>query len=218
MTPTQEHFFNTIKKEMIAEYDGNLLLTPNEVSKILRCRQLLVSPQILNHGAPSGGIEVLVELTKDELSNDTPVAIFTPFRPAVDIILTKLRESIKDLHTFKVLGGMSDDELKENQQGFQAEPSKNKVIVSTIKSSASSTFTDAKVAIFLGYEWGADDNSQAEDRLCRIGQDRDVRCLYLLYKGTPDEQIIERLNDKQMSMDVSMPPAEYYKYLIDKSI
>jgi len=214
MSKQQMVMYQQLQEEMILDYDGNLILTPNEMSKILRCRQLLVSPEILGINAPSGGIDVLIDIVKDE---EEPVIIFTPFRQATYIIDKKLKSYIKDIKTFIIHGGMTNQQLSDAQRGFQSLDTKNKAVICTIMSGASMTLTDAKVAIFLGYEWGADANNQAEARIHRVTQDRPVRCLYLLYKNTPDEKIIQRLNDKQMAFDVSMPPEEYYKYFIDKS-
>ena len=213
MTKEQRVMYQQLQNEMILDYDDNLILTPNEMVKILRCRQLLVSPETLDISAPSGGIDTLVDIVKDE---EEAVIIFTPFRKATYIIDRNLKENIKGIQTFIIHGGMTQQQLRDAQEGFQNTQTKNKAVICTIKSGASMTLTDAKVAIFLGYEWGSDDNNQAEGRIHRLTQDRPVRCLYLLYKNTPDEKIIQRLNDKQMAFDVSMPPQQYYEYLLDK--
>jgi SNF2 family DNA or RNA helicase len=213
MSKEQQKMFKQLQEEMILDYNGSLILTPNEMVKILRCRQLLVSPETLDIKAPSGGIDAIIDIVKDE---EEAVIIFTPFRNAAHIIDRHLKENIKGIQTFIIHGGMTQQQLRDAQEGFQTLNSKNKAVICTIKSGASMTLTDAKVAIFLGYEWGAEDNNQAEGRIHRLTQDRPVRCLYLLYKNTPDEKIIQRLNDKQMAFDVSMPPEQYYEYLLDK--
>jgi SWI/SNF-related matrix-associated actin-dependent regulator of chromatin subfamily A-like protein 1 len=214
MTPLQQQLYNKLQKEMFIEHDGTFLITPNKMTKILRCRQLLVNPMILGFKDQGGGMEILTSLTEEELSEGNPVAIYTPFLDVIPLIEKELSRRIKDLKIFIVHGGMTSDKLAEVQSGFQNPSNKNKVIICTIKSAAAPTFTEASVCIFIGYELGID-NTQAEDRHHRIGQKDTVRCLYLLYNNSVDEWGINLLNDKTKALAMDVSPEQYYQKLID---
>jgi len=214
MTLTQKKAYKQLCEDMILQREElNPILTPNQMTKILRCRQLLVCPKILGINDIGGALITLIELVEDELSNDNPVIIFTPFTDAIPFIKEELTK-IKGIEIYTIHGGMTVDQYRDVQNDFQNNPSKNKVIICSIKSGASMTLTEATVAIFLGYEYSASDNEQAEARCHRKGQINSVRCLYLLCENTPDQDIIDILNDKQLSIDVSTTPYSYYQKML----
>ena len=94
------------------------------------------------------------------------------------------------------------------------DPSTNKVLLCVIKSGASFHATVASDCFFLGYEWDFNLNSQAEDRLCRLGQTNFVNCRYLLHKGTVDENVKERLNDKNNASNWIVGTEQQYQMML----
>ena len=217
MTVKQQKLYDTLADEMILEEDGQFIITPNKLTNILRLRQLLICPTILGFNELGRAMEVMVDLVIEELSEGNPVAIFTPFRKALPIIKKQLEQSIKNLSIYIIQGGMTYKQYKTVQDNFQSNSSKNKVLISTIKSGTTATYTSANVAVFLGYELGLHDNTQAEDRLFREGQTKKVRCYYLLYRNSVDDRAIEILNAKSIALAIDVSPKEYYRKIIDKS-
>ena len=65
----------------------------------------------------------------------------------------------------------------------------------------------------LGYEWDANDNIQAEDRLHRIGQKNNVDWYYILHEGTVDEAVMEKLNEKRDAQLWSLHAEDMYAKL-----
>ena len=218
MTQKQNNAYKQLVAAMTLELsDDKVLLTPNQMTKILRCRQLLVTPRIFGIDENGGALDMLLDQVELELSNDNPCIIFTPFTEAIPFIEQQLRLKLKSqVLIYKIHGGMTYEQYKDVQEQFQTEPSTNKLVICSIKSGASMTLTDATVALFLGYEWSPTDQDQAESRTHRKGQTKSVRCLYFLYKGTSDELIIDTLNQKQLSIDVSigLTPHDYYAKMI----
>lgn len=215
MTSQQAKAYRQLQEDMMLQGD-QLILTPNEMTKILRIRQLLVTPRIFGIEENGGGLNATIEQTELELSNDNPVIIFTPFTDAIPHIETELYKTIPDVKVFKIQGGMTVEEYDFIQTSFQSIKTKNKVLICSIKSGASMTLTDATVCIFLGYEWSAVDNNQAEARSHRKGQVNSVRCFYILYPGTPDDDILDTLNEKQLAMDVCTTPQRYLTKLLKR--
>ena len=88
------------------------------------------------------------------------------------------------------------------------------MLISVIKSGASFHATEAADCFFLGYEWDFNLNCQSEDRLCRIGQKNYVTCNYFVHKGTVDEEVKMKLNDKNMSSNWIVGTEEQYRLML----
>jgi len=211
MTPEQKLLYDMMEKDKVIDYKGNLIVAPNEAVKILRQRQLLVTPYIFGFDIPGGALETLAELIEDEFSNGNPVAVFTPFKEnAIDPIINYLKSKLKNTKFFKLHGGMSVKNARGFCKGFQEANTVRKVIIGVIKSGMAVTLTEAKVAIFLGYEWTSEENNQAEKRLHRIGTKDNIRCLYLLHKDNPvDRRVMEIINTKQHNIDWALKTEDF---------
>ena len=217
MTKKQKKLYEQLRTDMYLNEDGNFWITPNKLTNVLRCRQLMVSPKILGFNDNGGALNMLKDLVDEELSEGNSLVIFTPFRKALDLIEDCL-ESIKDLVIFQIHGGMTHEQHTEVQTRFQGMKTKRKVVICTIKSGVSMTLTEASVAVFLGYEYSIGDNTQAENRLFRETQKNKVRIYYLLYRGNAvDERGIEILNDKHSALSIDVSREDYYRGIVDVS-
>ena len=86
-----------------------------------------------------------------------------------------------------------------------------------IKSGASFHATESADCFFLGYEWDFNLNVQAEDRLCRLGQNNFVQCNYLLYDNDLiDTAVKDRLNEKQLAADFIIGSEKQFRELMHK--
>ena len=219
MSKVQRKLYEQLQEEMMLETEqGNFILTPNQMIKILRCRQLLVTPRIFGEDDNGGGLEAVVELVSQELSEDNPVIIFTPFAQAIPHIEKALGNADPETTIISIHGGFSVKQYEKAQNDFQSLKTKNKVVIASIRSGASITLTEAAVTISLGYDWDAEANNQCESRSHRKGQTKAVRCQYILYENTPDEDIIQVLNEKQMVADVCTTPERYWKKMLDTTV
>jgi SNF2 family DNA or RNA helicase len=216
MTPKQQKLYGQLVKEMFVEEDGQFIITQNKLAMTMRCRQLMVCPRILGFDDDGSTIEIMKDLTEQELSEDNPVIIFTPFRKAIPLILESLNKLKPKPDIYIVHGGMEHEEHKEIQEKFQDPRTKNKVLICVIKSGTTMTLTEANAAIFIGYEYSVGDNTQAEDRLYRETQTKHVRCYYILYRGNPvDARAIEILNNKTKSIGIGTSANDYYKEIVN---
>jgi len=167
MSKVQRKLYEQLQKEMMLETEGEnkrFILTPNQMTKILRCRQLLVTPRIFGEDDNGGGLEAVVELTQQELSEDNPVIIFTPFTEAIQYIEQALKQANPETVIIPIHGGFSVKQYEKAQNDFQTLSTKNKVVIASIRSGASITLTEAAVTISLGYDWDAETNNQCESR------------------------------------------------------
>jgi len=217
MTKKQTKLYEQLREKMYLNEDGQFLITPNKLTNVLRCRQLMVSPRILGFDDNGGALNMLKELVDEELSEGNSLVIFTPFRKALNLIEDELRK-IKDLVIFQIHGGMTHEEHTIVQTKFQGLMTKRKVVICTIKSAVSMTLTAANVEVFLGYEYNVNDNTQAENRCHRETQTEPVRIYYLLYKDNAvDERGLEILNDKNAALSIDVSREDYYRGIVNVS-
>jgi SNF2 family DNA or RNA helicase len=111
---------------------------------------------------------------------------------------------------------MSPKDFAAQWQGFQTNSSQRKVLICVIKSGASFNAYAAAYEFFLGYEWDFNLNMQAEDRACRIGQHNFVNVYYMINRNTVDEDVAQRLNDKQDANNWVIGTEEQYRMLLNR--
>lgn len=200
----QKEMYHTLMETMMLEIDEeNVLITPNAAVLLLRLRQLLVCPRLLGIDDDGIGLTTLKEQVQEQIEIGKSVAICTPFRQAVPYLVEAMK--LITPNVFQIHGQIKTT-AKQVSLEFQGLRTTRKIIIYTIKSGMSWDAYDAEVLYFLGYEWGAYDNLQAEDRLHRIGQTKSVHINYLLHKDTVDEAVMDRLDEKQLSENWILTP------------
>lgn len=200
MSNTQRKIYEQLVKDMMADLpNGDMIVAPNMATVIMRLRQLLVSPSILGGGELGVAIEALVELIEIEFEAHRAVVVFTPFRSIIET-LDKYLTIRLNATCFQIHGKIT--ELANTVASrFQAHTNHRKILIGTISTGVSYTAHSASTAFFLGCEWGADRNKQAEDRIHRIGQKETVFIKYLVFKDTVDDLVMQKLNQKQGAED-----------------
>lgn len=209
----QALYSQMVDKMYLIRDDDTAIIAQNMATCILRLRQLLVTPQLLGVDEQGEGLEALKELIDTEFDAQRSVIVCTPFRSAVPFIqqaLAGLKAEMLEIH-----GGIKEH-ASDVALRFQNIKSHKKILIITIKSGAAFTAHSASTAFFLGYEWSAIDNKQAEDRIHRIGQKETVFIKYLLFKDTVDDLVMQRLDEKQFSENWILNTDEMLKILHSK--
>ncbi len=217
MTPKQAKMHKDIMETLMYVDEEALIVTPNKMTAILRARQLLVSPKLLGVNDTGAALTYLKEAGEALLVAERPFVVFTPFKQALALIKDVVLEIGMNTKIYEICGGLTPAAFAKQWQGFEADTSKNKVLLCVIKSGASFHATTAADCFFLGYEWDFNFNVQSEDRLCRIGQDNFVNCNYLLHEGdTVDEAVKIRLNEKQSAANWIIGTEIQYLEMLNK--
>lgn len=216
MTPKQAKAHQDILDEFIYNDEDSLVISQNAMSAMLRARQILVTPRLLGIDEDGAALEYLADEGKNLLMSDKPFVVFTPFRQAIPIIEDVIKDMGLATKIFTISGGLNPNEFANQWQGFMNHSSNNKVLICVIKSGASFHATVASDCFFLGYEWDFNLNAQAEDRLCRLGQQNFVNCRYLLHEGTVDENVKERLNSKNDASNWIIGTEQQYQMMLKR--
>ena len=132
------------------------------------------------------------KLTDYHLSKGEKVIIFCSF----DNELYALKEIYKDCcATFN--GKMTPKEKIKAEKDFMEDPD-CKVMVANIEScGVGLTLTSSNVCIFNNFSWQSGNNEQAEDRIYRLSQTKDVVIYYQLFKDTFFEKMFNKVKEKE---------------------
>lgn len=131
----------------------------------------------------------LVERFEEE---GEPVVVFSAHRPPVEIIGNRPGWRIID-------GDTPPDERTQIVREFQS--GKLKGVAITIRAGGIAiTLTRAHVGIFVDREWSPGQNKQAEDRICRIGQDRGVVIYDVVARHLIERSVLRILKAKELTI------------------
>lgn len=193
MSPSEERIYRELSEDMIAfPDDENILVVPSILAKIVRLRQLLVSPKTLAPNCDYGsGLEFIASKAED--LGTKHFAIFTPFTTALPHIKAYIEQSLK-VKCLTLQGGTSVAETRRIVNECKA--SKCPIAIS-IHYAESYDLETMDTGFFLGYDYSWDVNAQAEDRLRRASSDHG-RCTYyyLQHRGTYEEDIMQLVDNQ----------------------
>lgn len=185
--------------------DETVMLAPNVMTRIMRERQILVTPKILNPEWEYGaGLEALSERL-EQLEQPRPV-IFTPFTKALPYIHEYLNGNKqfkgRKIHTLR--GGTKANELDATVKEFTN--SEDDIMTCSTSFAESFEFYTSGTAFHLGFDWSADVQDQAEDRLRRlISEYNHVTNYYFQHINTVDGDVLEVVRAKKRNVDLVTP-------------
>ena len=107
-------------------------------------------------------------------------------------IFKELLEAFKKYGVVGFSGGMDAREKRAAEKKFQTDPN-TRVFVGTIRAARMGlNLQVANAVVFAELDWVPGDIEQAEDRVNRIGQTRDVNVYYFVAKNTIDDKFLLR--------------------------
>lgn len=191
LSKNQQKIYDEFKTFMMAELNNEVVEAQNVATQLLRLRQIALTPSLV--GLPneeSSKLDALIELLMDErIPAGKQTVIMTEFRQWVDFIEPRLKE--KGITVIRITGQETAKEKRANQQAFQE--GKAQVALCTIKAAGTSIdLSAADMVIFTDLSWSDVDNTQAEDRVHRASQTKQVQVVRLFAKDTVDHVVLDR--------------------------
>lgn len=199
MDEKQSKFYNNVKAGIKDEVDKVVLRTSNLLAMIARLRQATECPQVLTtEDIPSAKIDRCVDLAEQILSDpQEKLVVFSMFKEP----LNPLMDRLKKYNPFLCTGDVDDSVIANNITTFQ-EDDEHRVMLCTIsKMGTGVTLNRAGYSIFLSTPWTDGVQTQAEDRIHRIGTKKPVFIFRLWTKDTIDERVLELINTKKALSD-----------------
>lgn len=144
-------------------------------------------------------VDAVKKFLEDHLaSNDEKCLIFVHHL----CLMSALSDCLAALKIpFMCIDGSTKPETRDsNVDRFQNDSSLRCAILSIKACSAGITLTAASTVIFAELDWTPSNIIQAEARAHRIGQERQVTCIYLIAPGTADDVMWRMLQEKQQNL------------------
>jgi SNF2 family DNA or RNA helicase len=121
------------------------------------------------------------------------VLVFSQFTSFLSIIKTQLNEKNID---FAYLDGKTRNREREVNQ-FKTDPKKSVFLISLKAGGVGLNLTEASYCFLIDPWWNPAVESQAIDRIHRIGQEKKVFAYRLITKGSIEEKIIKLQQNKR---------------------
>jgi len=203
MGDKQAKIYKQMEDDMWVMLDNQqTVAAPVLLAQLMRLRQIAISPVLVGaegEQANSTKIDELMNIVEDNVDK-TDITVFTQFVGAAELVCRRLDKAGVG-HTI-ITGEVDTEKRSNNSEKFQ-EDNNCKVMVATIEAAAHGyTWTNSGLAIFLDKHWTPAINTQAEDRLHRIGQENSVNVISLVVKDTIEERMEYVLGQKQKDFDL----------------
>ena len=197
----QERLYRQYAEDMYAIIGDRIDITSTSLTQVVRYRQLLICPKIIDPSLSIGGAFADLIESFEEGDTDPHCVIFCPFTDAFPHFIQYLEEhGIKGTQTLQ--GGLDPDEQERRINLWRTQKGP---ILCSIMYAQSFSLEPAAEAFFIGYEWDPEDNAQAEERLNRLTTNYAVSAWYYTYEDTYDERQLEVVNTKQRMRNSTIP-------------
>lgn len=198
MDTKQLDFYNNIVDGIVTQVDKVHLNPANILSLTTRLRQATAAPWVLSsEDIPSAKVDRAKDLVEEIVENGDKVIIFSVFKDPLNRLYTELSQ----YNPVLVTGDVPDSQVEINKQIFQEDSKCKLMLATTQKAGTGLTLTAASYAIFLDTPWTAAEFEQSQDRIHRIGANKNVFIYELITKDTIDERVHDIVQTKEAISD-----------------
>lgn len=201
LTSAQEKAYKALKKDKLAVVDGNLVVATNPLELVTRLLQIASAvPSVDDAGnvvsmeTPSNKLDAIKDILEAG-GRDEQFVVFARSRLLIDMLERELSGSYL---IGRITGSESAQERQEVIERFQDH--RLDLVLGTLGAGAEGvTLTAASTVIIAEQSWSHIQNSQAIDRVYRIGQTKAVQPIVLVSAGTLDEEVMKADQRKKTS-------------------
>jgi SNF2 family DNA or RNA helicase len=200
LEPEAARLYKEMKKESVAELEGNAIITAgNVLAKLMRLSQIAGGYANDEDGncrqVSTAKIRLLEETVDDILGAGKKVVIFARFLPE----LKAMRKFLEDrsIQYSYIAGEVPQEQRGPEVDRFQTDPDTRVFLAQIQTAGLGITLTAADTAIFYSEDFNYANLDQAKARLHRIGQRNAVTNIFLVARDTVDEKILEALQAKK---------------------
>jgi len=178
-----------------SEYEKN-----NKIYNI-QYAEHLVKLNLLNQICSRAKYDIITQRVNELLEEDSDNKI---------VIFSNYYETINKLYNLygnkcvKLTGSSSMNERELAVNRFQTDENIKIFIGNLVAGGVGITLTKGNIMFFMDMSFVPSDHTQAEDRIHRIGQDKNVNIFYPILENTLEEYIYDVLNEKKRVIDTSI--------------
>ncbi|PHJ17515.1 snf2 family [Cystoisospora suis] len=164
-----------------------------------RLRHLLLPKELL---IDSAKIRKLIEIVKEIKRKEEKALIFSQYTTFLDVIEECLTEFCGHIRKCRLDGSTAVEERQNLVDQFNSDPDFTLFLLSTKAGGQGLNLTAARTVILMDQDYNPQNDRQAEDRVHRLGQTRDVTVYRLCCRGTVEESILKCCQAK-LDLDVA---------------
>jgi len=194
LSSEQTEWYEALERNLALEVRDRLVETPTALSLQMRLRQICLDPDLVGIEGPSNRLSALLDILRDTAGEEREqVVVFTVFSEFAKRIVERLPAKYRPVLIHGQIDARTRDRsVSEFQQGI------SRVLVGTIGAmSEGLDFSCARIAVFTDLPWSSLEMEQAEGRLRRRGQERDVESVILYAPGTVEEDVMRIMSRKE---------------------
>jgi len=213
MTIGQKKLYRQISEDMLAETSPDQWLIASTVmAKIVRLRQLLVCPKLLDPNIPEYGaaIHAIADYIEDNEISHT--VIFCPFKAAFPYLSAFLWDRL-GIAAHQLVGGMDGDIVSRTIKDWERQDSG--IIFLSIQFAQSFSLIHSQNGFFLGYDYDPNNNEQARYRMLRLNSSAGAFIRGVSHgKNTADEDTMGIITGKlSMTEAINRMPVKLRAFL-----
>jgi SNF2 family DNA or RNA helicase len=206
LNPTQRKLYDRVLKDGVIEFDDFRMLNPLQITRLLRCQQIVggflpaehplddpESARLISEKNPK--LDLLFSLMEDHPGK---TVVWARFRAEIRAIVKRLKEAYDPKSVVELHGGVNLKNRRESQLRFQSDPS-CRFIVGQQASGVGIDLFEAEVVYYYSNSFSYKDRYQTEDRAHRIGLKHPVIYIDLVAYDTVDERIREVLRKSSVT-------------------
>ena len=198
MSPKQKRLYDEMRKEFIAELEGETIDAPEAITRLLRLQQIVcgwfpAEDGVVPIDEKNIRLQALLEILSDI---DSKVIIWARFKADLKAIERALGDLAVAYH-----GEVSNDQRVIAVERFQNDPKIRYFIGQPQSGGIGLTLTAANYAIYYSNSFDLEIRLQSEDRCHRIGTKNTVTYIDIECRKTIDKKIITALRTKKNLAD-----------------
>lgn len=147
-----------------------------------------------------------VELVKEIIEDGEKVVLMCCFQEEIDTFTKVFGKKC-----VKYDGRMSIVQKDAAEKAFMTDDKVKIFVGNIVAASVGLTLTIANKLIFNSFSYATTDNRQAEDRVWRLTQDKDVECIYQLFNDSISQRIFDIVVRKGLTMDTVIVSEKHKK-------
>lgn len=199
LSQKQRKLYNQLRKDFIAELEGEQIDAPEAITRLLRLQQIVcgwfpMEEEVKPIDEKNPRLQALLDILSDI---ECKVIIWARFKADLRVIERALGELAVAYH-----GDVSNDQRAIAVERFQNDPKIRYFIGQPQSGGIGLTLTAAECAIYYSNSFDLETRLQSEDRCHRIGTKNNVTYIDLESPKTIDTKIIKALRSKKSLADI----------------
>jgi len=193
-----------MEKDMLAHFNDETITAAAVIAQIIRLKQITVGPELMFKEMEGiSGAKITAFLDILEANDDKKLVVFSQFRTALERLGKYLVDSrrVTGRQLAYLTGSVPMPIRNQAVSDFQEKEDPRILFITTQAGGTGLTLTAASTAVFLDKLWTPAMNTQAQDRLHRIGQTEPVTIIELLAENSVEGRIEGMLRFKQNLFD-----------------